>query len=998
MSGADRTGEYWRSAGGRCEAGSDPAASNAHPPVNDPSVVEAGKLNRRKFLALAGVSAAVAGGGLAGCIRKPVENIMPYSRRPEDLIPGKPRLYATAAQIGHGVLGLLVESQDGRPTKIEGNPRHPMSLGATSAWAQAEIMQLYDPDRSRVPLRAGKPQTWQAFRDQIAPALEPARRERGAGLALLLEPRPSPTLRRLLNELRTSLPACRLFEQDGAYGRNAARGRSLVGLEPRTPVLELDLADVIVSLDCDLLGVEGDSVRNARLFAGRREARDGAGGMSRLYVVEPALTVTGGMADNRLRLAGSRVPSLLRALAARVLEAAPVAADGAGEVARALAAEPRGGFGRWVDAMAADLLAHRGASLVVVGERQPLEAHALALLLNVALENLGRTLHLPVDPDALDAEPVEALARAIEAGQVSTLVTLGGNPAFDAPADLGLASLLARVPLGVHLGSHLDETSSLATWHLPRSHFLEAWGDLRASDGTVSVQQPLIAPLFDTISEIELVALLGGAVNARGYEIVRRTWSAVLGADGAALEARWRRWLRDGVADVARPEPTAPRWSWRALAEALGRPEPKGGDDTLELDLRLDASVLDGRYANNGWLQELPDPVTKLTWDNAALMGPQTARRLGLESGDRVALELAGRSVQAPVFVVPGTADGVVVAPLGYGRRAGGAIAVGTGFDAQVLRTARAPWFAPGLSVRRIDGRHAFATTQEHGRMEGRPIVREATLEQFLAHPSLASGHGEGHSPRSLWKEPNERGGQQWGMSIDLGKCLGCNACVLACQAENNIPVVGKQRVAEGREMHWLRIDRYFEGPEDDPRMVSQPMACVQCENAPCESVCPVAATSHSPEGLNDQAYQRCIGTRYCSNNCPYKVRRFNFFQYNKDLDPLVRMQKNPDVTLRFRGVMEKCTYCVQRINEAKIAAKVRGDGVVRDGAVVTACQQACPSQAIVFGDVNDAASAVARRKRDPRDYAVLGELNVRPRTSYLARIRNPNPALTQEG
>jgi len=983
--------------------------------------LDATPVSRRGFLGFVGAGAALAGISLSGCLRKPVDPIVPFSQRPEDLIPGRPRYYATSAMIGGGVLGLLVESQDGRPTKIEGLAAHPSSQGSASAWAQAELLGLYDPGRARRPLREGKETSWEAFAQRAA-AL---RKDRGRGLALLTSHLTSPTWRRLLGELGRALPEARLYLHDECYPRHTLRGSALVGASGRLPLLQPDRADVILALDSDFLGLEGDATRNQRLFARRRQVLSQHSAINRLYAVEPYLTLTGAAADHRLPLRGSEVEAFARALVGELARQglqlpAPVRAV-KGDASR---------WGKWVPAVAADLLRNRGRALVVVGERQPAPVHGLGILLNHALENEGRTVNLVPDADAPEARSLEELADELRAGKVRTLVVLGGNPVATAPGDLGLGELIAGVPERIHLSDRVDETAALCGWQLPRSHFLEAWGDHRASDGTLSLQQPLIAPLFDSRSELEVLALLVGAPTGRGYELVRETWrlregapaSAPASAAGAAatpasapaaasalqdrsgaaqagrpfvaaathdFERRWRRWLHDGVValpDTASQPPPELRW------ESLGRSRPPAVILGLELSLHPSPALLDGRYAQNGWLQELPDPITKLTWGNAACLGPATAAAQGVRTGDVIELSLGGRTASGPALIVPGVAEGVVALTLGHGR------AMGTaderrGVAGAPLRVATSPSFAGGLSLRRLGGRYRFAMTQEHWSMEGRPLIREATLEEFQANPRFAQVE---HEPplRSLWKEPNERRGRQWGMSVDLNACLGCGACVVACQAENNIPVVGPERVRENREMHWLRIDRYYAGDPAAPQVRFQPVACMQCETAPCEQVCPVAASSHTAEGLNDQVYNRCIGTRYCSNNCPYKVRRFNFFQYNSGLDPLHRMQKNPDVSMRFRGIMEKCTYCVQRIQEAKIAAKVRGDGVIADGAVVPACAQTCPAQAIVFGDLSQEDSLVAQRKRQSRDYGILTELQTKPRTTYLAKLRNPNPEL----
>ena len=956
---------------------------------DDGPPAETGSVGRRTFLGM-GLGSVLSSFALTGCIRKPKENILPYARRPEDLVPGKPRYYATSAFVAGGAIGLLVESQDGRPTKIEGNPKHPSSGGSSSAWVQAEVLNLYDTDRAQKPALDGKDVTWEqawAWLDGVV-SKDPS----GARMAVLAEPVTSPTLDRLMQRLRDKFPQV-LFAVHRPVGDEAVDGHKLVGMDGLNAIRHYDRADVVVTLDADILGVEPDAVRTSRLVAQRRRLVTEQEDIGRIYSVEPAYTVTGSIADNRLRLPASQVAAFVAALATELVQLGLALPEGAKALQAKLAKADRSRFGAWVPAVAKDLIAHSGKSILVAGYRQPATVHALVCLLNEALGNVGETITYGAASAWSNAMPLADLAKRIEMGSVDALIVLGGNPCYDAPADLKLPALLAKVASSVHVSMHRNETSALCKLQLPQSHFLEAWGDLRALDGTVSVQQPLIAPLYDTVSDIEVLARLAGEATTRGYELVRATWAVRYGGPASrAFERKWRRWLHDGVTDMRPMDPRAtPKWerldeSWPAELPAA----PSA--NALELGFALDASTYDGRYANNGWMQEAPDPTTKLTWDNAAYVSKATAESLGVATGDVVRVKVGGAALEIPVLVLPGMADHTLILPLGYGRRAGGTIAKGVGFDTYALRSTRGEWIATGATLERTGRTHKLASTQEHDSMENRPILRETTMEAHRKEPHEIA-KVEGPPLESLWTEPNARGGQQWGMSIDLSSCTGCNACVIACQAENNIPVVGKEQVLNGREMHWIRVDRYF-GGDDGSTMATQPMACTHCENAPCESVCPVAATVHSPEGLNDMAYNRCIGTRYCSNNCPLKVRRFNFFNYNHDIEPVEALQKNPDVTVRFRGVMEKCTYCVQRINEQKIKAKRDGDGVVPDRAIVTACEQACPTQAIVFGDVNEPGSRVSALKKQSRDYSVLAELNIKPRTTYLAKVRNPNPEL----
>jgi molybdopterin-containing oxidoreductase family iron-sulfur binding subunit len=959
-------------------------------------------IDRRSLVQLLGASLALA--GLTGC-RRPVENIVPFVVPPENVVPGVPKHYATTMPFGIGGYGLLVESHEGRPTKIEGNELHPATAGTASAQMQAAILGLYDPDRSPHPVeRSGAaspvPKTWADFVAAWKSLESGYLASGGNGLAVLAPASASPTLFRLAVALRQRFPNLRWATWEAVSEENALAGVALVAGRPLRPAYDLGAARVILSLDADLLLSESDAVAHARgLIAGRRLASE-KDEMNRLWVVESAYTTTGAMADHRLALPSGRIGAFALALA-RTLGLPE--AGGAGE----LPGVPQ----RWIAALAKDLRANAGRGLVVAGRDQPPAVHALALAINAALGNLGTTVLLrePVDVIPPSTPALAALARAISGGAVSTLVILGGNPVYDAPADLKLD--LKKVKNVIHLGQMVDETAEKAHWHLPEAHFLEAWGDCRSSDGTASVVQPLIEPLFGGHSAVELLGLLASGVDRPGYDLVRETWSTLLpaGATPAAFDDAFNKVLHDGllagsatppVAIAAAPVPP------QALARALQPPAPAA--DGLELVFRASPAVHDGRFANVGWLQELPDAVTKITWGNAALISPNTAARpdLGLTNEDGVRLKIGNAEVELPVWIVPGQADNTVIVHLGYGRRAAGRAGTGVGTDVYPLRTSAAPGFAAGATLEPSGQRHRIAQTQDHGTMEEpltgekRPIVREASLAEWRQKPHFAAEAVEIPKSGPLWQQHRYDQGPQWGMAIDLSACTGCNACVVACQSENNVPVVGHEQVRRGREMHWLRIDRYFSGsphePEKPPEMVFQPMPCQQCENAPCEQVCPVAATTHTEDGLNAMVYNRCIGTRYCSNNCPYKVRRFNFFNYTKDTPELLKLAANPEVTVRSRGVMEKCTYCVQRIQSARIDAKM-AERPLADGDIRTACQQTCPTQAITFGDIRDPESLVNQRKQNSRDYVLLAELGNKPRTSYLARIRNPHPDLVEE-
>jgi molybdopterin-containing oxidoreductase family iron-sulfur binding subunit len=929
-------------------------------------------VSRRRFLTLMGASLSLA--GLNGCLRQPSETIVPYVRAPEEMIPGKPLFFATTLLSGGFGIGVLVESHLGRPLKIEGNPEHPGSGGALDSQTQAAILGLYDPDRSQVVQNGGRISTWDVFLTQLSEALQVERARRGSGLRILTETVTSPTLARQLERCLESLPEARWHQYEPIHRDNVIEGSRLAFGTAVDSVYRFDRADVILSLDADFLASGPGHLAYARQYASKR--RTPSQGMNRLYVVEASPSVSGSMADHRFALRCSAIETVARALASRL----------------GLIPPPGPEAPNWLEPIARDLLAHKGSSAVIVGESQPPVVHALAHAMNEVLGNLGSTVHL-IEPVAarpsVQTESLRELARDLDAGAVDLLLVLGGNPVYQAPADLGFKDALSRAKLRVHLGLYDDETAELSHWHLPQAHPLESWSDARAYEGTVSLGQPLIAPLYQGRTALQLVAMIQGRFDRSSYDVLRDYWRER--AVGPDFERFWQTTLHDGVMDGTASPALALQVKRDFTSDAAGPGEHRG----LELVFRSDPTVGDGRWANNGWLQELPKPVTQLTWDNAAGVSPRTAERLGLQSEMVVELQLEGRSIRAPVWVVPGQADESVTVHLGYGRTRAGKLGTGIGFDAYRLRTSARPWFADGLVARPTAERYRLASTQAHHDMEGRHLVRYGSLADYRADPAFAQKLG--HPPdgdRSLYP-PWRYEGYSWGMAIDLNTCTGCGACVTACQAENNIPIVGKSQVLIGREMHWIRVDRYHHGPADSPAVLHQPMLCQHCENAPCEPVCPVAATVHGDEGLNEMVYNRCVGTRYCSNNCPYKVRRFNFLQYSDETTPVLKLLRNPDVTVRSRGVMEKCTYCVQRINAARIEAK-KEDRTIRDGDLVTACEAACPAEAIAFGDLNDRQSRVSRLKADPRNYAVLSELETRPRTTYLARLSNPNPELKE--
>lgn len=929
--------------------------------------------SRRALLKLMAASFGLA--GLTSC-RRPEERILPASRGIAGYVPGQPLYYASIMTLAGFSTGVLVETHEGRPTKIEGNPEHPASRGAATAFAQASVLGLYDPDRSRVVLREGRLSSWEEFESFIATHMKQA--GRGEGLRIVSGAIGSPSLADLKAFLLERYPAARWVEYEPLGRDEELAGAELAFGRAVQPQYRFDHADVIVSLDADFLGLDCLAPVWIRQYTERRRVGPQAGSMNRLYVVEANYSLTGANADHRWRARPGEIAEVARALARQLGLAGFKVLDS--------------GAPKWLAAVARDLERHRGRSLVLAGPRQPAFVHALVDWINHALGNAGRTIYYTEPVVRTSTKELSELAAEAQAGQVKTLVILGGNPVYTAPADVEFAALMKRVPLTIHLGQERDETAALATWHLPEAHYLESWGDGRAADGTAAIQQPTIAPLFGGRTAAELVALLADYPRRRGYDIVRDYWLRQWkGQDG---EQAWARALHDGVIAGTGFRAVSVAPDVRRLQGLLAQGAAGGGE--LEIEFFPSSAAYDGRFANNGWLQEAPDPITKLTWDNAACLSPATARKLGLDSGDVVELEGGGRRILAPVWILPGHADGAISLAVGYGRTRCGRVGNRVGHNAYPLRTLRAQGFLSGVRLRKTGRRYPLVSTQEHHSMEGRPLVREATLDEFRAEPDFARKPEGKLELFSLFREHTYGEGHQWGMAVDLNACIGCNACLLACQAENNIPIVGKEQVRRGREMHWIRLDRYFVGEPDDPQIAWQPVACQHCEMAPCETVCPVAATNHSPEGLNDMAYNRCIGTRYCANNCPYKVRRFNFLDYHKGLQEVEKMVFNPDVTVRMRGVMEKCTYCVQRIEEKRIQAKAEGRPL-RDGEILTACQQTCPAQAIVFGDINDPNSRVSQLKRDPRNYALLASLNTRPRTSYLARLRNPNPELVSE-
>jgi molybdopterin-containing oxidoreductase family iron-sulfur binding subunit len=923
-------------------------------------LVPATALGRRGFLA---ASAGTLGALMAGCTPGQPEKLVPYVRRPPKVVPGVSDYYATCALRGGFAVGLLAESREGRPVKIEGHPEHPFSLGATGAREQAMVLSLYLTDRTAAPTERGEVRSWAAFERRFGPRSERAFvRRAGEGLFLWLAPSSSPVLAARLAALRERYPRARVFFDP--VEAPVARWRATERVFGRALDVDVDLAraDRVLFLDADAL-VEGPTaLRRARQWARRRQPGDG---MLRAYAFEPAITSTGVSADHRFAVRPSEVGAVAWALLARL----------APELGLAPPADlPHRAA---VEAVARDLAAHRGRSAVIVGDRQPAAVHVLGTLLDVALGNTGSVVRyrpsalLGAETDAFDAT---RLYDALGSGAVDTLITADANPAFTDPRFAAAAGGAAHL---VALSRFRDETAEAADWVLPSLHPLERWGLHRAHDGTLTVAQPLLEPLVPGATAGSLIARLTGAPAAPRAAVE----AALAEADAPPFEAVLARGLVEGAGptwNVLVPDRDAAAEAVRAVAEA--REAERGA---LELDLRPDVRVGHGDDAENAWLQELPEPNTQLVWDNAALLSEREMARRDLSDGDVVELSGGERAIRIPAFGVRGQADGTVVAWLGFGRRHGGRVARDVGVNVAPLRG------LPRVRLRPTGERRDLVHVQHHDRLEhAEPILRWAPLAQWRRDPDLGPAWRDAPPP-SLYPDRTDPPGAQWAMAIDLSRCTGCKACVVACQAENDVPVVGKTQVGLGRRMHWLRIDRYRLGRGDDQRVAFQPMLCQHCEKAPCEYVCPTNATVHSPDGLNTMIYNRCVGTRFCQNNCPYHVRRFNWLDYHRGRPPREQLVFNPDVTVRARGVMEKCTFCVQRIRRHERYGQ---------GPLQTACQQACATEAIAFGDLRETDARVTRWSREPRAYAVLGELGTRPRVRYLARVDDVNPALRPPG
>lgn len=1032
-------------------------------------------VDRRQFFKLMAASFALGGVGLAAGCRRPEKHILPYGKSVEEVIPGLPLYFASAMPTRKGAVPILAETHQGRPTKIEGNPTYAPYGGATNAFVQASVLDLYDPDRATVSTVKGTAVSAAAVQDLLAKIGSDAAITDGAGLAFLAGQSSSPTRAALVAGIKKKFPKAVWAEYEAAQDEASASAAQAAFGQSVKPVYQFSKAKRIVAIDADFFGSEAHSLYYTREFTKGRKVVKKDDPMNRLYSIESGFSLVGSMADHRLRLASSHMLAFTAALAGKVSGDATFA-----PLSQGLEFKDQD---KWLDACAADLLAHKGECVIVAGSHLPAQVHAIVYAMNVVLGNVGKTLDF-VEVPASTAASISTLAAAIKGGSVKTLVILGGNPAYDAPADLGFAELIKSVPEVVRYGYYVDETSAVSGTHLHAAHYLESWGDARTADGTIVPVQPMILPLFNGLTEIEVLARISGETVTDPYTQVYNTITGLIG--GGNADHVFRQFLHDGVLAGTAYKKAAVRFNATGLAPlfALAPSFTALSADNLEVRFTFDAKVDDGRFANNGWLQECPDPITKISWDNAILVSPKLAKHLGIDPAGSLLqvarkenanykqgkeqafvgeVTLNGVTVSGPIHIQPGLSNYTIVLPLGYGRTVSGRVGKGVGHNFYPLRSSTGMAFATGATIKVTSTVYALANTQEHWSMEGREIVREENYKEdgstdlgfvhkFGTESHAPSNYGEENSlvelakltpeqraerkallavttPRgeSLYDHPDFTGTHQWGMSIDLNTCIGCNACIIACQAENNIPIVGKDQVLRGREMHWIRLDRYYsdgniegaafggEGNKvipEDPQVSLQPIACQHCELAPCEIVCPVNATVHDEEGLNTMAYNRCIGTRYCANNCPYKVRRFNFFDWNKraldelymgplgksGMPELVKMVKNPDVTVRMRGVMEKCTYCVQRIQQAKIKQKVKAGASanveIPDGTIKTACQQVCPVDGVSFGNVKDPHSAVSKAKALEQDYALLGYLNIRPRTTYLGKLRNPNPAM----
>jgi len=948
-----------------------------------------GDVSRRNFLQLMSASLALA--GLSGCTKMPTQAIVPYVKQPESLVLGRPQYYATAFTLGAEGMPVLVRSNEGRPTKIEGNPEHPVSKGRTDTFAQGSLLDLYDPDRTQVNLFRGETQTWGTFVSAMQAPLASQKANGGAGLRLLTRSVNSPTLAAQIKMLQQQYPQMKWVQWDPVNRSSVYAGAQMAFGQPIEARYNFANADVILTLDGDFLysGFPG-MTQYSMDWANRRDPdnKQNTRGINRMYSVESTPSVTGFKADHRLPVKPSEVEQFARALAAKL------GLGGSGNVS--------GDGAKFLDAVAKDLQAHKGAAVVVVGEKQPPAVHALAHAINGTLGAVGQTVTYT---DPLIANPVDNAAslkdleKDINANNVDLLLILDANPVYDTPEDTDFKQLLKKVGLKVQYGLHLDETAYECDWHVSGTHYLEHWSDARAANGAMTIVQPLIAPLYGGHSPHEFLAVFTGQPDASGYDIVRNYWQGQFKGTGS-FDEFWRRSIHDGFAAGTEFQPKQVK-----AAAANFPPTQMNQSQGVEMVVRFDPSVYDGRFANNGWLQELPKPLTKLTWDNVIVVSPKMAKDMKFPADQNAAvaeIEYRGKKLEGPVWVQVGHPDDTITLYLGYGRDRAGKTGDGHGYNAYSMWYSDEPYYSRGVKITNTGKRYEVASTQGTQDFYGRNIIRAASVAEYKKNPEFAKEMGEAPKsddtlyPGYQYPDTGENGNPayKWGMSIDLNRCTGCNACIIACVAENNTPVVGKEQVQRGRHMHWLRVDSYYQGSPANPVAYFEPLPCMQCENAPCELVCPVGATVHSTEGLNDMVYNRCVGTRYCSNNCPYKVRRFNFLLFQDWTTPQYKLMRNPEVTVRSRGVMEKCTYCVQRITNGRIHAE-EDDRRIKDGEILTACQQVCPTNAIIFGDINTPNSLVAQLKSGPRSYGVLEDLNTRPRTTHLAAVLNPNPEIT---
>lgn len=965
------------------------------------------EVSRRSFLRVMGASIALA--GFASC-RRPAQKIVPYSKQPEDLVQGEPLYYSSAMPFKDALTGLLVETHEGRPTKVEGNDLHPASNGNSNTFQQGTVLGLYDPDRSRYIRKEGNRASWNDFVSFCQQQFSNS----DARIAFISEANSSPTYQRLKEQALQEFPQAEWVTYEPFGEENRLEGHKMAFGEKVRAVRRFDKADVILSLDDDFMNpaANKNNVQDVGRYTDRRRVESTDDDMSRMYSVESTFSLTGSNADNRLRLKSSQIKAFTFALAASLSEQV----DGLEAFSQY---SNKFSQHHWIEALTQQLLDAEGRSIITAGNEHAPEVHAAVAAINYALNNDGETVEyrsVPHIDEEYQHRKFADVVSAMNAGEFDAVVMIGTNPVFTAPSDLNVEGALDNVSASIHLSNYYNETSKQATWHVNRTHFLEAWSDGYSFDGTRSIVQPVISPLFSGISELEFLFAVVNGEETKGHELVKSTWQDFYPDN---FTSNWEKVLHDGVDSTDNfPEVNVSLTDDFASAARNWSTETTD-EEGLELVIRPDTTIYDGRFANNGWLQELPKPMTKNTWDNVALMSPRTAENLGVQNEDLIQITAGEVSIKLPVWIQPGHADNSITTSVGYGREGIGRVANKAGFNTYPARTTASPHIQRDISVKKLGERHTIANTQDHHSMEGRALVRETTLQNYKQNPDFASyeeAYGGAELPGS--KTAEEAGEDfpiplfdaqkypdyepQWGMSIDLNACIGCGTCTIACQAENNIPVVGKREVNRGRELHWIRTDRYFKGDdEENPQAFHQPVPCMHCELAPCEQVCPVAATTHSEDGMNQMTYNRCIGTRYCANNCPYKVRRFNFFNYSQEFltsgsDPeIIQMAMNPDVTVRFRGVMEKCTYCVQRVNRAKVITKKKSNSVKPpDGMVQTACQQACPTDAISFGDLTDRTSEVSEDKMNERTYILLEELNTRPRTSYMANLRNPNPEL----